>query len=255
MATNNASGDQSAQSDQAQLDEDTNLAGLTAAFGKLAELGPQVVTLQGTLLDGIARAQRREMERLSKRYGKDDPRIALANARVQFFGEIRDEVTRHADQVSTFVDGMRSQGSFHGYVYHSDGSAADGYTVRAEVNDPAQKGVKRGKTKTDANGYFRIDMSGAYQKTDQRSAGLDRVAEILRRTETPATAPGAETAPPANGTPGKTGATKRVAAKVEVLDSTGRVVLEDPIPPTFEALNSEFRLYALDGSSKETPAP
>lgn len=45
---------------------------------------------------------------------------------------------------------------------------------------------------------------------------------------------------------GPTGAdTPRVASRVEVLDASGRVVFEDPQPPTFDVLKSEFRYYVM----------
>lgn len=249
MATNSSNSDQAAQSAHTRQDSDTNLSGLTAAFGRLAEVGPQVASLQQTLVDGIVRAQRRELERLSKRYGEDDPRVAIANMRAQGLADLRGEVMEHASQIANFVSGMRSEGLFHGYVFLADGSAAQGYVVRASVNDPAQRGVRKGEAKTDANGYFRINMSGAYQKTEQRSAGLDHIIEMARHTDT-AAAP--EPAPASKSE--KAAAAKPVVAKAEVLDSKGRVVFEDPIPPTFETLNSEFRLYALDATSKAASA-
>lgn len=240
----NTGGTGGAQSSQAQQD-DTNLAGLTAAFGNLAQVGSQVVELQGTLAAGVVRSQQREADRLAGAYGKNDPRVALAGLRAQYFSDLHDEVMSHAGQISNFVDGMQTSGTFHGYVYLSDGSAGSGYTVRAEVTQPAHKQIYKAEAKTDATGYFRMDLSSATQNMGQ-SSGTDRLLEMVRQPETP----GSPAAAGSGATPGGGGSTSpasgALTTTVNVVNSGGRVVLQDPHPPTFEAMSSEFRLYTVD---------
>src|SRR6266478_4159482 len=146
MATTNPAGNAGApQSEPAQPDNNATLSGATAAFARLGEVFPQIAAMQGALVNGTVRSQRREAERLAKAYGKDDPRVVRAAARAQFLANLQTEVQGHADQVSRFIGTAQREGIFHGYVMQPDGTAAVGYVVRIEVKDPAQKGTRGGK--------------------------------------------------------------------------------------------------------------
>lgn len=245
----NTGGTGGAQSSQAQQD-DANLAGLTAAFGNLAQLGSQVVQLQGILAAGVVRSQQREADRLAGTYGKNDPRVALAGLRTQYFSDLHDEVMSHAGQISNFVDGMQASGTFHGYVYLPDGSAGSGYTVRAEITESAQKRVHKSEAKTDSTGYFRMDLSSVTQNTGQ-SSGVDRLLEIVRQPETPAPSAAAGSGATAGAGGSTSPASGTFTTTVNVVDTGGRVVLQDPHPPTFEAMSSEFRLYTVDAPKRK----
>src|SRR4051794_12690115 len=109
--------------------------GLAAAFDRIIEMGPQAAALQNALLGGIVRSQQKEAERLAAAYGKDDDRVARAQARVQLFDGLQGEAVEHAGQVGRFADALKRGGIFHGYVLQPDGSPAPGCTVRVEVSD------------------------------------------------------------------------------------------------------------------------
>jgi hypothetical protein len=260
MATTNPAGSAGTpQPNQAQPNSNATLAGATTAFTRLGEVFPQIASMQDALVNGTVRSQRREAERLTKVYGNDDPRVVRAAARVQSLAVLQTEVMANAHRVSQFVTSTQRPGTFHGYVIQSDGTVATGYTVRVEVRDPAQKATRRGKGKTDANGYFNFAVSGAAQAPGQQTTALDRIIERTRLTgapqsplspaaETPRAAPAPDAAPD-KSTPAKSDSAN-VVSKAEVLDTAGTVVLSDPLPPTFDTLTSEFRLYTLDAANK-----
>jgi hypothetical protein len=256
MATRDSTSDRFTNANQARIEGAEHLTGISAALSQAAELGQQVLELQQALLGGVARAQGLEAKRLAALHGEDDPRIARAAARAQLLQELRAEAGARAQDVGRFAEASQRDGTFHGYVIQPDGAPAEAYTVQMEVSDVSSKRTQGGKTKTDPTGYFRID-AGA---TDQPAGGLQRMVERFARAasmDDDATADdvGARAAAPVGGTETPTGtgtATETgtaVTSKVEVLDQSGRVVLEDPMPPTFDGGSSEFRYYVLTEKS------
>jgi hypothetical protein len=228
------------------MEEAEGLAGIVTAFERIATLGPQVLSLQGALLGGMVRSQRREADRLAATFGKDDERVARAAMRADLLDGLTGETTAHAAQVARFVDTVRKDGIFHGYVMLADGSPAAGYTVTAAAADSERKAKLRGKGKTDADGYFSFNMTGAAQAGERTD--VDWLFERIRTAQVSRMAAAETKDPEAAGT---------ITANAEVLDPTGRVVFEDPLPPTFDTITSEFRLYNLgeaDPVTKPTKA-
>ncbi len=265
----------------ARVEQAANIAGIAAAFTDAASLGPGVLALQQAVFEGIGRSQRSEATRIANLHGKDDERVAAALDRADTFDALREGVLEQAEVASRFVQTFQLDALFHGYVVGADGAPATGYTVRLTVSDAlTQKRATRGSAKTDSTGYFRIDLNGDGVATDPTpTAGnntinkmAERIAKALHAEAngdagdddhdggdeqaagakaTAGTTGPAGTAGPA-GTTGTTGTTvptgadtPRAASQVEVLDATGRVVFEDPQPPTFDVLKSEFRYYVL----------
>jgi hypothetical protein len=211
-------------------EEAEGLAGIVTAFERIATLGPQVLSLQAALLGGMVRSQRREADRLATTFGEDDERVARAAMRADLLDGITGETTTHAAQVARFVDTVRKDGIFHGYVMLADGSPAAGYTVTAVAADSRRKTKLRGKGKTDAEGYFSFNMAGGTQAAERTD--VDALFKRIRIAEIPGAAE-----------PDDQDAAGTITA--EVLDPTGRVVFEDPLPPTFDRMTSEFRIYNL----------
>lgn len=259
MAISDSASERSTSDNQARVEQAAQLAGISAAFVHAAQLGPQVLELQQSLLGGIARSQHREADRLAARHAKDDPRVARAAERARRLEELQAESGTHAQEAGRFAAASQHDGTFHGYVIQPDGTPAAAHTVLVEVGDAVSKQTRQGKTETDATGYFRIDLTG----TTQPAQGLQRLIERLVRATTMADdavaatqgAPAAVLAGGAlAGTVRATGTTT-AGSRVGVLDSSGRVVFEDPIPPTFDGGNSEFRYYVLPEKSTAPPAP
>jgi hypothetical protein len=230
---------------QARCERAARLSGVAGAFGEAADLAPQVLELQQALLAGMVLSQRREAERLAAQYDKEDPRIARAVDRMQSLQALNSERTGQAAQVANFVATFQHDCRFSGYVSQADGTPAEGYTVRVEVLDVANKGALRGSAKTDATGYFQIDLSGTDQVVTREGAGLRQFVEhLVSALPADADAPddgSDEARAPAAAKCAAPAAEATVTSRAEVLDDSGRVVFEDPIPPTCDVVASEFR--------------
>ena len=237
---------------------------LGEAFAQAADWGKQALAMQQSLLAGLVRSQGLEAKRLAALYTPDDERVATAVARGARYADMQAEVLERAGQIGRVVDTFQHDGFFTGYVFQTDGTPATGYVVQLVVNSfGTRKGLRGGKSTTDATGWFSIDT------------GLPA---------TPAPSPG-----PVNGAPGTVGTDKPIAIHVEnfvnrlmgelpdhqvaappppapipapppgsappppegvltevtVFEPTGRAVFEDPIPPDFADTSSEFRVYTL----------
>lgn len=236
----------------ARVEQAANIAGIAAAFTEAAALGPGVLALQQAVFEGIGRSQRSEATRIANLHGKDDERVAAALARADTFDALRESVLEQAEVASRFVQTFQLDALFHGYVVGADGAPATGHTVRLTVSDVTnQKRATRGSTKTESTGYFRIDLKGDGTNSEPAPAAggdnvkrmADRIAKALHED---ATRYDAETPTDGEAAAGSKGTdTPSVVSRVEVLDTTGRFVFEDPQPPTFDVLKSEFRYYVL----------
>jgi hypothetical protein len=261
MATR-ASKSRFTNADLARVEQAGQLAGITAAFGQGADLWVQAVQLQKSLLGGVVRAQQREAERLAALHAKGDPRIKRASEGAQRLQELHAEVNARAQEVERFAAASQRAGTFYGYVVQPDGAPAEAYTVQIKVKEDTSKPARQGTAKTDATGYFRIDLESA----DQPGGALQIIFDRLARGAKDA-APGGGQPP---GTPGggqppgapaaddskpgpEQSAETTAASTVVVSDPSGNVVLEDPIPPTFEGGSSEFRYYVLPEKSTVRP--
>ena len=261
-----------------RLDDATYVAGLAGAFGEAAKLGPQVLALQQALLAGMVQSRRREAERRSKQ-NKDDPRAAAAAQKANQLAELQALAEGRIGDVGNFADALQRGRILHGYVAQPDGTPAEMHVVQVDVRDAASKKSRRGRAKTDADGYFRIDLGGSDQ-----GGGILRVLDQLARA-VPDDAAGTEAAPvpaasaaeaapppdnavheadpPSAGAPpaapsgdatSSGAAAPASASAVQVLDPNGQVVLEDPLPPRFAGGNSEFRYYVLAEKSAAAPS-
>lgn len=240
---------------QSRVEQGAHLSGIAGAFGAAAELGPQVRELQLALLAGMVSSQGREAERLAARYQQGDPRVDDAFARARDFEVLAAEANLHVQDVERFVEALQQPGTFSGYVMQPDGTPAEGFGVRVAVSDVATKRTLRGGAKTDATGHFSMALSGA-DAGSQGSNGtaidgiVERISKVMMgRSDSTDNATGAAAKPEAGTSAGAnanaTAPAPGVLSKAEVLDPNGRVVLDDPAPPTFDLLPSEFRYYVL----------
>jgi hypothetical protein len=248
MANSESEGEAAVRARRARTEQAEELAGIATVFRRAADLGPQMLALQQALLDGIALSQRREAERLAKRK-EDDSRVADTQARAERAAALATAAASAGTAASRVIEVLRRDGLFQGYVAQADGAPAAGFTVqvRGAAGDRESAPLT---AKTADDGYFRIERATPKGAARQRKG----VQEIVDRLSTvgAATSPstggstGASAAAP-SGSPGQSAA----AAQVEVLDTTGRVIFRDPLPPTFSDEASVFRYYVIP---KTTPA-
>lgn len=241
---------------QARVEQAAHLAGMADAFAQAAEMGPQVLALQQALLRGMAQSQRQEAERLAARHGDDDARIADAKDRAERFDAMQAEWAERAQGLTRVVETLQRGGLFHGYVSLATGAPAAGCTVRLEWTAPEQKRARRAQAKTDAAGYFRIELEGgdgdAGQGTERLKRWAQRFAAMAEagpdggdeREAAASTAASAAASSAAGG--GTEPGASAPASRVTVHDASGAQVFEDPHPPDFQATASEFRYYVID---------
>lgn len=253
MASNESKRSRAAREDQAKVEQAAHLAGIAGAFSEALALAPQVLALQRAVLEGLARSQNREAERLKARHGESDPRIARAANRALRFDELRAQTVAQTDVADRVAQTFRVDGIFHGYVHHSNATPAVAHTVRLvlqRVSDTKQQAGRTATAKTDATGYFRMDLGKGSQ--DKGAAPgvnqwVERVTAALSR-EVDDSPPKEETGARVSDTHASAstdGGNAATVAQVDVIDPSGRVVFQDPVPPSFDELPSEFRYYTL----------
>jgi len=238
--------------EQARVEDAAHVGGMAGAFSRAFAMGPQVLALQQAVLAGMVQSQQREAERLAARHGIDDERVGGALERAARFDEWGAAAASGADVAGRLAQTFQQEGLFHGYVTDAEGSSAVGYTVRLQVQGEAgaKAAALRGSAKTDSDGYFRIELGArdriARADADLLTRWLQALTEDAQQEEraTPADNAGTDTAQAQAG----------VNSSVQVLAPNGRVVFEDPSPPTFEEMASEFRYYVLTDadSSRKT---
>lgn len=239
----------------ARAEQAAQQAGIAAAMRRAAELGPQVLTLQQGLLGGIARSQEREAARLGKLRGKDDPRLATARTRHKAYTALAAQASEQADLVGRFAETFQRDELFHGYVTQPDGTAAPDHTVLLELMDEQGAGTQRkADAKTDAAGYFRIDLrrtdKDVYRaETARDSAWLERLVRAMPLEAEISD----EDSATANAAPAATAARSAMKTRVQVFDAGGHVAFVDPAPPEFATVASEFRYYVLAKASTSGP--
>ncbi len=289
--SSNASSTEGQARAQARVEQAAHIAGMATAFGRGAALGPQVLALQRAVLQGLVLSQQREADRLAARHGLDDPRPAQALDRAAGFEQLNTTLLQAGQVVGQMTETFQTDGLFHGYVHDADGAPAEGCTVRLEVRGGTrdQKPLQRGSAPTDATGYFRIDLqpgdnpsapprgtnplaallqrwtegwaddgqgttgdgqSGDVKDAaDEREAAATAAAAAANANTNPNTNPSAN--PSATGDATSTDTSGGVVSSVQVIGAKGRVVYEDPNPPTFNPLGSEFRYYVLNDAGTE----
>lgn len=228
--------------EQARVEEAAHVGRMAGAFSRAFTMGPQVLALQQALLAGMVQSQQREAERLAARHGIDDERVGGALERAARFDELGAVAASGGDVAGRLAQTFQQEGLFHGYVTDSDGTSAVGHTVRLQVQGEAgAKAALRGSAKTDSDGYFRIELGARGRAARAEGDLLTRWLQALAED-----APQEEQAAPADEAGADAAQTQAVvSSSVQVLAPNGRVVFEDPSPPTFEEMASEFRYYVL----------
>jgi len=240
---------------QDKLQQAAQLAGIADVFGRTAMQAEPVLTLQQSLLGGIVRSQQQEARRLARRDGdagdkEGSPRVQQARARTAQLQALVADAVDKARLVDRLADTLGTPGTFAGYVYGENGAPAVDHEVRLFIADKAHGREETSSAKTDAGGYFRIAWASAERGAvpETANAGLLAAEFLMVLAGEEAAGQGAlnprATAAPAVGTDGSA-AGRIVDVRVQVVDSHGALVFEDPTPPVFENLSSEFRCYVV----------
>jgi hypothetical protein len=241
--------------EQARVEDAAHVGGMAGAFAQAFALGPKVLELQQALLSGMVQSQQREAERLSARHGIDDDRVGGALERAARFDELGAVAASGGEVAGRLAQTFQQDGIFHGYVTEADGTSAEGYTVRLQVQggDAASRQSLRGSAKTEADGYFRMELGGR-RAASSDGGPLERWLQALVEEDAqqePEMSPEDSRAAAAAAAPQPEPA---ASSSVQVIAPSGRVVFEDPTPPTFDDMASEFRYYVIgEGSGAGKP--
>lgn len=266
---------------QDKLQQTAQLAGIADVFGRTAAQAEPLLVLQQALLGGIVRSQQHEARRLARRDGDGDgkegsPRLQQAKARTEQLQTLVADAVDKARLVARVADTVGTPGVFAGYVYGESGAPAPEHEVRLHIADKAHGREVTSSAKTDADGYFRMtwaaDKGGAVPAAvDAGSLAADLLAALAGddedepvkpatrataaaataawTTAAPAAVPAAAPAPTgtASGAAAAAGMAsgRQAAVRVQVADPRGALVFEDPAPPAFDTLGSEFRVYVV----------
>jgi len=253
---------------QQRVEQGAQQTALGEALAQATDWARQALTMQQSLLAGLARSQQLEARRLAALYSVDDERVASALARGERYAGMQSEILDRATQIGHVVGTFQKDGLFTGYVLQTDGTPAVGHVVLLRISSVVnRKGATGGKATTDATGWFSIDTGIAAPPpvgTAPGSGGVDKpilihVERLVDRLmgelsehqvaapppPPPAPAPTSGPPPVSNPPPGNEG----LGTDVTIFDPTGRAVFEDPIPPTFAETTSEFRVYTLFSQS------
>jgi hypothetical protein len=219
-------------------------AGIGQIFAEGSQFGSTVLELHKGLLGGLARAQKRETERLAAKGQKD-----AGNRQAQSLGAqaeaIRENVNRIEDAARKLVGAVREKGVLQGYVFAEDGTAAAGHDVRISQT-LARTGSSKLHAKTDETGYFRIILTGTKGRSGKWKAapvaaqGAASVNDGIGESNevTLATSPDTMVV-----------TAKSHAMSVDIYDAKGKHVFHDPIPFVPEANEPGLRFYPLLGAS------
>jgi hypothetical protein len=248
------SGDSRATQDK--LQQAAQLAGIADVFGRTAAQAAAQLALQQSLLGGIVRSQQQEARRLARRAGEGDgkegsPRVQQARARTAQLQALVGDAVDKARLVTRLADTLGMPGTFAGYVYGESGAPAPDHEVRLLIADKAHGREVTSNAKTDQDGYFRMTWAAA-----GKDAGVPAppdagalAAELLMALAGEEVAEKRESSPHATARPEtvthSTVADRDVVVRVQVAAPHGALVLEDPTPPAFEKLSSEFRCYVV----------
>lgn len=264
------SGDSRATQDK--LQQAAQLAGIADVFGRTAAQAEAQLALQQSLLGGIVRSQQHEARRLARRDGEADgkdgsPRVQQARARTTQLQALVGDAVDKARLVTRLADTLGTPGLFAGYVYGEGGAPAPAHEVRLLIADKAHGREVTGSAKTDADGYFRMSWAAgkggrapAAATTDAGALAAELLAALAGEDAAdavkPATRAQAATATFASAAPAAGAATTGAATgrssvvRVQVADPRGTVIFEDPAPPAFDTLSSEFRVYVVPASTR-----
>jgi len=263
MATMSSRYNGDSRATQDKLQQAAQQAGIADVFGRTAAQAEAQLALQQSLLGGIVRSQQQEARRLARRDGDDkegSPRVQQARARTAQLQALVDDAVDKARLVTRLADTLGTPGTFAGYVYGESGAPAPGHDVRLLIADKAHGRELNSTAKTDADGYFRMTWaatkgSAAPASVDAGALAAELLAALAAEVEAKDGAPAkrattahaaSATAAPVAGAPTTGSSQARPAVvRVQVANPRGTVVFEDPAPPAFDTLSSEFRCYVV----------
>jgi hypothetical protein len=209
-------------------------AGVTDAARDLLLIAPRLLSLQRALTGGASARQTREARRLEKKYGSDHALVVAARARAAGMVAEGSRIDSGVNLAGKFTEPLLKADLFSGYVVDASGAAAANHTVRLTART---KGAGKFSGKTDKDGYFRIDISGAKRTPGDPLTVLKAHLAVL------------ESRAAANATQKAAGAAvdnkQTREFDLAILDPSGKVVHQEQLPVLIGVGRSTFRYFVL----------
>jgi hypothetical protein len=253
------------KTDSSKRNEKLELAAGTLKLAREARARiPEIIGLQRALGAGGVATQRREIERLAKKYDDSHPRVIEAKARIAQLQAHQAQFDRGLDGLEKAVETLTVENTFHGYVVDAEGAPVVKYMVRIGREKQAQGELGAA---TDDSGYFRIDLGEGKPRSTAGPFAINSVlmARMGRFTSgfqagiaEAGTAEAGASAKEASGAHSRKRAATAASTTardnannpatewvVRIFDQSGKLVHTDEIPVLLEPGRSVFRYYAL----------
>jgi hypothetical protein len=213
--------------------------------------GLELLAFMSALPEAFLASEQRELKRLARTSdNKNDPRIERLKASIERAAELQATSLQGKARVDRAVASLSEAGDvFHGFVSDSQLQPRDKLTVRISASRDGEKDGKSLSATTDADGYFSISLgdkkTGSYtpnprENTVKLSEQMaERLASVNAKEKAKAAADTSGTyTPPDNN--------QEVLARVEILDASGKVLLQDTSPLVVNK-GTAYREYVIDG--------
>lgn len=245
------------KTDSSKRNEKLELAAgsLTIAREARARI-PEIIGLQRALSAGGVATQRREIERLAKKYDDSHPRVIEAKARVAQLQAHQAQFDRSLDGLDKAVETLTVENTFHGYVVEAGGAPVARHTVRIGRGNQEQGELGAA---TDDSGYFRIDLGDGKPRSTTGSFAINSALRAQMGRFLSGFEAGISEAGGSATDPNAAQSRKRAAAgasksatdnptgvwTVRIFDESGKLVHTDEMPLLLEPGRSVFRYFAL----------
>jgi hypothetical protein len=225
--------------------EDTIRRPAEEAQERIASIGVDTLALLGALPRAFARSQQRELKRLLST-GKDDkdPRVIALRTSLERTGVLLETAAIGQARIDRMLEPAdRSVVTFSGFVSDENLHPLAGHRVQVSEAQGASLSAV-----TDAQGFFSIVIGKNSNAVLRRDAGL--VGAMLGAKADPkneavkAEAAKAEAARAA-AQPGATAAPVERVGRVEIFDTTGKQVHDDPQPLPLYGNTNLYREYVI----------
>lgn len=209
----------------------------------------ELFSFMSALPDAFAASQQREAKRL-QRLGRDkNPRLEALKVSIEEADKLRAAARSGQVRLERALAVLtESSDVFHGFVSDTELQPQQDYTVRL-VGAGGTGGKSELTAKTESDGYFSITLK-ARKKASRFSAKDEtheilfaRMSELFGMTGRAATAATEASASPSN--------TETVKASVEILDTNGQRVHQDPFPIIVNS-GSVYREYVIDSKGNSS---
>jgi hypothetical protein len=212
-------------------------------------------SFMSSLPDALIASQKREAQRLEKLKGEKGPRVEALKVSMEQAAQLNATARWGRARVDrAMATALEPNDVFHGFVSGSDLQVRKGYTVRLVGAD----GKQRHSAVTQADGYFTMTLAAKQKgnpfagKDETQSVLLAEMLQLFGMRGAPASDPvKAPASSLKKGSAAKEKGEEAESASVEIVDASGQVVQQDPIPVDLKG-GTVYREYLVGGKTGES---